>query len=200
MKDDIHTTKDPALNRNLCWHSAMKTKCVISADFSDVRKALCTKFEWDLYFNLLYMLHGTKQDKQILIRRSFWSLVTIRKSKFNCDKNVQEIVIKFTMYQMILNYEGWFQAPDLLFSRGLMLFHCSFNKSLAVYAKRWWFVWLVSFSWRSPILVMNMLLIWSHFPMASRELTPLLAVDGKLLRSWEEAVETHRQNMFHNFI
>lgn len=52
------------------------------------------------------MLYDTKQDKQILIRRSFRSLVTIRKSKFNCDKNVQEIVIKFTMYQMILNYEG----------------------------------------------------------------------------------------------
>lgn len=187
------------LHRDLCCHSAMKTNCVISADFSDVRKALCTKFEWALYFDLQYMLRGTK--KKIPFCRSFHSLVSVRKSKFNCDGNFQEIVIYFTMYQLILNLNCEVIAgPKFVVFLRFVIIHCNFSKSFAVYAKRWWFVWLVSLSCRSLIVVVSMLLIWNHFAMASRELTSLLAVDGKLLLSWEEAVETHRQNMFHNFI
>lgn len=45
MKDDVYTAKDPSLNRDLACHSAVKTKCVISTGFSDVRKALRTGFE-----------------------------------------------------------------------------------------------------------------------------------------------------------
>lgn len=62
IKDDVYRAKDPSLNRDLSCHSAMKTKCVISTDFSDARKALHTGFELDLYFNLQYMLHGAKKS------------------------------------------------------------------------------------------------------------------------------------------
>lgn len=45
IKDDVYSAKNPLLNRDLSCHSAVKTKCVISAIISDVRKALHTGFE-----------------------------------------------------------------------------------------------------------------------------------------------------------
>lgn len=61
--------------------------------------------------------------------------------------------------------------------------------------------WVVSFSCRGLLLVVTLLPTWSHVPIVSKGLILLLAVDGKLLVSWsEEAVETPRQNQFHNFI
>lgn len=45
IEDHLYGAQDPSLNRDLSCHSTVKTKCVISAGFNGVRKALHTGCE-----------------------------------------------------------------------------------------------------------------------------------------------------------
>lgn len=44
IEDHLYSAKYPSLSRDLACHSTVKAKCVISAGFTDVRKALHTGF------------------------------------------------------------------------------------------------------------------------------------------------------------
>lgn len=184
IKDDVYSAKDPLLNKDLSCHSAMKSKCVISTSFSDVRNALHAGFEWYLYFNLLYMSHGAKESP-------LWWIIPVLSL---CQTEKIQLWRKFVMICILICYppntfelcERRCQALKFVFLKGwyvstvisINLSHCLCSEVVGG--------WGVIFSCRGLVLVVTVLPTGSHIPMASEGLVLLSVVDRKLLVSWSE--------------